>query len=109
MNIALVGGIARCEPDLDCLAREAGHHLEFHRGHVGGRGADGLKAMIERANVVIIVTQINSHGSMYLAKKVARQLGRDALVLRKCGPVTFQALLDQLAETGRLSDFRRCA
>jgi hypothetical protein len=60
---------------------------------VGGRGADGLKAVIERADVVVILTEINSHGSMYLAKKTARQLGKRAVVLRKCGPAKFQELL----------------
>jgi hypothetical protein len=109
MNIVLIGGIERREADLLRLAQRAGHQLECHTGHVGGRGAEGLKAMIERADAVIILTEINSHGSMYLAKRIARQLGRDAIVLRKCGPALFVALLEQFRRTGRVSSFRRCA
>jgi hypothetical protein len=109
MKIALVGGLVRREAELGRLAASAGHQIEWHCGAVGGRGAEGLKAVIERADVVLILTEINSHGSMYLAKKLARQLGRRATVLRKCGPAKFQALLEQLNATGSLDGLQRCA
>ena len=51
MNIALVGGIERNEAELTQIARRAGHTLEYHGGHIGGRGADGLRALIERARL----------------------------------------------------------
>jgi hypothetical protein len=107
MKIALVGGLVRREAELAKLAAEAGHEIEWHTGAVGGRGADGLRAVIERAHVVMILTEINCHGSMYLAKKVARQLGKKAIVLRKCGPAKFHELLQHFDGAGaRLS---RCA
>jgi hypothetical protein len=96
MNIAVVGGVERNESELALLARRAGHRLEYHGGHVGGRGAEGLRAAIERADVVVLQTVINSHGSMYLAKKLARQLGRKLVVVRTCGPSRLLALLDEL-------------
>jgi hypothetical protein len=97
MKITLVGGLIRRENELAQMARRAGHELEWHSGDVGGRGAEGLRAAVERADLVVILTEINSHGSMYLAKKVARQLGRETLVLRKCGPAKFESLLGLLA------------
>jgi hypothetical protein len=109
MKIALVGGLVRREGELAKLAAGAGHQLEWHCGDVGGRGAESLKAVIERSDVVVLLTEINSHGSMYLAKRVAQKLGREALVLRKCGPAKFQALLEQLAATGSLRGLPRCA
>jgi len=109
MKIALVGGLVRLEAQLAKLAAEAGHEIEWHTGEVGGRGAEGLKAVIERSDVVLILTEINCHGSMYLAKKVARQLGRNAMVMRKCGPAKFQAVLAHLSANGSLCGLLRCA
>jgi hypothetical protein len=96
MNIAIVGGVEHREEQLASVAQRAGHRLEYHGGHVGGRGADGLRAVIERADVVILQTSVNSHGSMYLAKKVARQLGRKFVVVRTCGPARLAMLLSEM-------------
>jgi len=109
MKIVLVGGLIRRENELARIAHKAGHELEWHSGDVGGRGADGLKAAVERANLVVILTEINSHGSMYLAKKVAHKLGRDAVVMRKCGPARFELLLAELASKRPTSPLAHCA
>lgn len=108
MNITIVGGVERNENELALLARRAGHRLEYHGGHMGGRGADGLRAAIERADVVVLQTAVNSHGSMYLAKKLARQLGKPLRVVRTCGPSRLVALLDELQSKSQ-GPFDRCA
>ena len=97
MRITLIGGIERNESQLIAIATEAGHALEFHPGHIGGRGSDEIRSAIERADFVIIVTDVNSHGAVLLAKKVCRQMGRGALVLKRCGPSRFRQLLDAIA------------
>jgi hypothetical protein len=79
------------------MAATAGHKLEFHSGDVGGRGAGDLRALIERVDFVVIVTEINSHGAVILAKRIAHKLGRGTLVVRSCGVSRFQAFLDALA------------
>jgi hypothetical protein len=96
MKIAVVGGVERNEVELSDIARRAGHRLEYHGGHVGGRGAGGLRAMIERADVVVVPTSVNSHGSMYLAKRLAHQLGKELLVVRTCSPSRLVALVNAL-------------
>jgi hypothetical protein len=96
VNIALIGGVERRETDLLEIARRRGHRLEYHSGHVAGRGADGLRSAIERADLVVFQTAINSHGSMYLAKRTAQKLGKEFVVVRKCGPARFVALLAEL-------------
>ncbi len=98
MNIALIGGVEGHQTQLERITRRAGHHLECHFGHMGGRGADGLRAAIERADLVIVQTLVNSHGSMYLAKRVAHELGKPFLVVRNCGPARLEALLGDLAQ-----------
>jgi hypothetical protein len=79
------------------MAAEAGHKLEVHTGHVGGRGAGDLRALIERVDFGVIVTDINSHGAVIQAKRLAQKLGRGTLVLRNCGLSRFQIFLDALA------------
>ncbi|MCK6590314.1 MAG: DUF2325 domain-containing protein [Polyangiaceae bacterium] len=97
MRIAFVGGLHRNENQIVEIAEKAGHELDFHPGVVGGRGADELRAAIERAELVIIVTDVNSHGAVQLAKKLCNKLGRGSLVLRRCGAARFRQLLDAIA------------
>lgn len=97
MRIGWVGGLTRSEAQLERMAANAGHRLEFHSGDVGGRGAGDLRSLIERVDFVIIVTEINSHGAVIQAKRIAQRLGRGTLVIRSCGASRFQAFLDALA------------
>src|SRR3982751_2795884 len=96
MNLLLIGGVERRELELLDVAERAGHSLAYHSGDVGGRGALGLRSLIERADMVVFQTAINSHGSMYLAKRHARQRGKTFVVVRKCGPARLEVLLAEL-------------
>ena len=109
MKIVLVGGLIRRELELARVAERAGHQLEWHSGDVGGRGAEGLKAAVERADLVVILTEINSHGSMYLAKRWAHKLGREARVMRKCGPAKFEQLVAELDQRTAGGSLAHCA
>lgn len=97
MRIGWIGGRERNEGQLERIAEDRGHVLEFHSGHVGGRGAGDLRALVERSDFLVIVTDVNSHGAVLLTKKVAQRLGRASLVIRRCGTSRFAALLDALA------------
>jgi hypothetical protein len=98
VRFALIGGLERHESEIERRASAQGHVIEFHRGHVGGRHADALESMVQRCDLAIIVTQVNSHGAMHIAKKAATRYGRSALVIRNCGPSSFSAILDSLGE-----------
>ena len=74
-------------------AADAGHLLEFHNGDIRGRGADELRRLVERSGLVIILTTINSHGGVQLAKRIARKRNRPAVEMQKCGQCTFRELL----------------
>jgi len=97
MRIAVIGGLDRHVQGLARQAEEAGHVAEFHHGRVGGRHAEDLEAIVERADMVVIVTAVNSHGAVAIAKKTARRRGRAALIARTCGPSRFGQLLSALA------------
>ncbi len=96
MRIGWIGGLTRNEAQISRMAEWAGHSLEFHSGEMSGGGADQLRRLVERADFVVLVTEINSHGAVILTKKLCHRLGRGSLVMRSCGTSRFQALLDAL-------------
>jgi hypothetical protein len=98
MRITWIGGLDRNQAQLERMAAEAGHQLEFHTGNTGGRGAAELRSAIERSDLIIVLTDVNSHGGVLLAKKLCRQLGRGALMIRRCGIARFQQLLEAIAQ-----------
>jgi hypothetical protein len=101
MRIAVIGGLERHESEIERRAGALGHTVEFHRGRVGGRHAGELEATVQRCDLAIIVTEVNSHGAMYIAKKSAARAARPALITRTCGPSRFSAILESLASPPR--------
>jgi hypothetical protein len=93
MHICWVGGIDRSAELLERTAREAGHTLEAHTGRVGGRGGQRLAGSIERADLVIIVVEVNSHGGALQAKEMARRSGRPSVMIRKPSVSALQRVL----------------
>jgi hypothetical protein len=93
MHICWVGGIDRSEELFERTARDAGHSLEMHTGRVGGRGAARLAGSIERADLVVIVVEVNSHGGALQAKELARRRGRPSVIVRKPSLSALQRLL----------------
>ena len=101
MKIGLVGGLSRHESEFARRAQERGHGLEFHAGDVGGTGAVELERIVDRCDLVVIVTAVNSHGAVGIAKKAVRRRGRASLFLRSCGVARFELLLDALQTRDR--------
>lgn len=106
MRIGWVGGVERYEAQLERLALAAGHELEYHRGDVRGRGAQALEGLVERCQIIVILTETNSHGAVQLARKLARQKGRGTLLLRKSGIARFARLLEAIDEATERGLFR---
>jgi phosphoglycerate dehydrogenase-like enzyme len=97
MHIGLVGGLDRSEAQYRQLAERAGHSLEWHTGDLAGRGAGTLEALVERADIVIVVTAVNSHGAVWRARKLTKLRGKRLLLLARCGVSKFAALLSELS------------
>jgi hypothetical protein len=96
MHIALIGGVERNENALAKLARDRGHTLDFHGGHTRGRGIDELHRVVERADLVLITTDVNSHNAVQVARKLARKQGIECVMMRSCNPTRFRELLETL-------------
>jgi len=97
MHIGLVGGLDRSEAQYRQLAERAGHSIEWHTGDLAGRGAGTLESMIERSDLVIVVTAVNSHGAVWRARKLAKLRNKRLLLLARCGVSRFGALLSELS------------
>jgi hypothetical protein len=93
MRIGLIGGVERSEAAYRELADRHGHQLEFHSGHTGGRGSTRLTMIGRSVELLIVVTDVNSHGAVQLARKVARANGIPVVLHRRCSPARFGEIL----------------
>ncbi len=98
MRIGWVGGLDRSRARFSEVAEAAGHTLEMHEGHVGGRGTQALEGVVARCDILVIVTDLNSHGAVLNAKKMARRAGRRALIVRKGSVTSLERVLASLKD-----------
>ena len=98
MRIGLIGGVERGEERYRAAAARAGHDFEAHSGHVGGRGGTALASLVERVDLLIITTDVNSHGAVLGARRLARERGVPTLIVRRCGLARFTGLLTALPD-----------
>jgi hypothetical protein len=103
MHIGIVGGVERGEQRYAAAAASQGHSFEFHGGNMAGRGSDSLETLIERSDLVICVTDVNSHAAVLVARRHARTLGRRFVLTRRLGLSRFRALLTEIAEPARFA------
>jgi hypothetical protein len=99
MKIGIVGGVERNETQYRRIAEEAGHELVFHSGHVNGRAGDKLVEVARSVEVLVVLTDVNSHGAVGVARKAATKFGTPVLLMRRLGPSRFASELPQLAST----------
>ncbi|MEZ4445966.1 MAG: DUF2325 domain-containing protein [Polyangiaceae bacterium] len=97
MNIVVIGGVERSTSSMRRLCSAEGHHLTHHDGTSSQRANLALRSAIGRADLAIIVTGINSHGSVLLARALARDSGVPSLICRRFGVSQLRRLLDALA------------
>lgn len=97
MRIGIVGGLDRNESHLVRLAARAGHELTMHTGDMAGGGAPRLEAICQRCDLVVIVTELNSHNAVLRARRLLRERGREPLLVRKLGASRLQQILESAA------------
>ena len=100
MRIGIIGGLDRNEAPLSRIAEKHGHELEFHTGHTGGNGSKTIERLIDRVDAIIVPTDVNSHGAVQLARKIARKRNRLCWLVRKCGATRFEELLGEITGSG---------
>jgi hypothetical protein len=101
MRIGIVGGLDRNARELEEVARRRGHELETHTGVIAGKAAaEGLRALVARSDLVLILTDVNSHNGVRLARRTARALHRPVRILRRLGPSHLAAYLQAITPSG---------
>lgn len=96
MHIGLIGGLDRNAPHYLALAESQGHTVECHPGILAGRGGETLSAIVERADVIVVVTDVNSHAGVFRARRLSKNRGRRCVLVRRMGASKFRALLGEL-------------
>ena len=96
MFIGIVGGFDRDASKLVQIGRDAGHQVQCHTGVIsGGATAVELRNLVGRSDFVVIVTELNSHGAVRLARSFARRSKRPTQLIRRLGPTQFAAMLQR--------------
>jgi hypothetical protein len=90
MRVGIIGGVERNQARYEEVAKAVGCDVEFHHGHMRGRGPEALDSMVERCDLIVIVTEINSHCAVRTAQKHCRKRGRRVLIVRKFGIHSFE-------------------
>jgi len=97
MRIGIVGGVDRTANLLQSVAAEHGHQLELHTGVISGAAsAAGLRALVARSELVVVVTDVNSHNAVRTARREARLRNRTLRIVRRIGATQLTALLNDL-------------
>jgi hypothetical protein len=98
MKIGIVGGVDRSFGALQDMAEAQGHALEAHNGVMSsGAAAASLRALIGRVELVVVVTDVNSHNGVRAARREARNRGRPLRIVRRMGTAQLAVLLRDLA------------
>src|ERR1700689_405165 len=98
MKIGIVGGVDRGAAALQEMAEARGHALELHNGVMSsGAAASSLRALVGRVELVVVVTDVNSHNGVHAARREARILGRPVRLVRRMGTAQLAVLLQGLS------------
>lgn len=103
-RVGFVGGAQRIERGLFALADEMEVDVEVHDGHTHGNGAARLSSLVQRTNLVVIITGTNSHNAVQMAKREARRFGVPTRILKSCGVGTARTLLAEVARAPAWGD-----
>lgn len=100
MRIGIIGGAECVENEYRRVVRDTNHELEFHSGHMGSGGARSLQTLVKRCDLVVIVTDVNSHAAVAKARRLARAAGRSPVFARRFGVRGLSALLEGATQQG---------
>ena len=103
LRVGIVGGVERTAVQLERAAESLGCSLEYHGGHTKGRGASALDALIRRVDVVVILTDVNSHNAVTQARRAALSAKRPHVLLRRMSPGRLGALVSVMLAQGQVS------
>jgi ribosome-interacting GTPase 1 len=101
IRVAVVGGLSRAG-DLWSRAGDAlGVELEHHDGRTRGSGVAEIVAAVRRADVVVIITDPNSHNGVAAARRAAIAAARPHVLVKHLRPGGLATVLAQTLAAAR--------
>ena len=97
MRIGIVGGAECVENEYRRLISNSEHELDFHSGHMTSGGARSLQTLMNRCDLVVIVTDVNSHAAVAKARRLARTSGRSPVFARRFGVRALSTIIEAAA------------
>ena len=101
VRVAVVGGLSRAGELWSRAGNTLGVELEHHDGRTRGRGAHDIVAVVRRADVVVIITDPNSHGGVAIARRAAIAAARPHVLVKHLRPARLQAVLADAVTAAR--------
>jgi hypothetical protein len=86
LRVAVIGGLSRAGELWSRAGASIGIDLEHHDGRTSGRGSHEIVAAVRRADVVVIITDPNSHGGVGVARRAAIAADRPHLLVKRLRP-----------------------
>jgi len=81
MRVAVIGGLDRLESEYRSTIHDLGADFLFHNGDCSN-GRHVLKNVVCKANIVLFITSINSHGALKIVKATCKKTGKQFNVVR---------------------------
>jgi len=81
MRVAVIGGLDRLEPEYRKTIHDLGADFIFHNGNCAN-GQHVLKNVVCKANIILFITSINSHGALKIVKATCKKTGKHFNVVR---------------------------
>lgn len=94
MKIAIIGGRRKSLTQFCKIAEDSGYELQSNE--LAGHSTPDVRKLVARADLVVILTDINSHNAMHAAKDCAKTLGRPTLIVKQMGATRFRVLLQAI-------------
>jgi predicted dehydrogenase len=85
-RIGVIGGVDRCTALLERTAETLGCRLEHHCGRTSGPKSSELDALVARVDLLIILTDTNSHAAVGKARRLAAAYDRKHVLARRISP-----------------------
>jgi hypothetical protein len=101
IRVAVIGGLSRAGDLWSRAGDSIGVQLEHHDGRTRGRGAAEIAAAVRRADVVVIITEPNSHGGVTVARRTATAAHLPHLLVKRLRPNGLAAVLAEATAMAR--------
>jgi hypothetical protein len=101
IRVAVVGGLSRAGPQWSRAGDAIGVELEHHDGRTRGHGTRDIVAAVRRADVVVIITDPNSHAGVAVARRAALSAARPHVLVKHLRPGDLGAVVESAVAAGR--------